>query len=86
MSAVAYADPSLDLATSLQDAEDRMGAWLSRAGRVVHIERPDGRTFHATAYERDAYWRRVPVLSAAGDTQCFAIEELALRGVQEKCW
>jgi hypothetical protein len=84
---IAFADPTLDIPSALQTAEDALGRWLgSMKGREVHIERPDGTQFHATAYERDVYWRRVPVMSAAGDTQCLAIEELALRGVQERCW
>jgi hypothetical protein len=84
MSAVAYADPTLDLPTSLQDAEDRMGAWLSRAGRVVHIERPDGRVFLAVAYEHNE--RLTPVAWAFADTQVFALEELAEEGVRRRLW
>ena len=83
---IAYADPTLSLPTSLEAAEDSLGRWLSKPGRGVEIERPDGRQYQATAYERDGLYRRVLVLSAVGDTQVFALEELALRGAQEELW
>jgi hypothetical protein len=84
VSAAAYADPSLDLPTSLQDAEDRLGIWLSKAGRVVHVERPDGRVFLAVAYEHEE--RLTPVAWAFADTQVFALEELAEEGVRTGRW
>jgi hypothetical protein len=86
MSAVAWADPSIDAPTSLECAEDRFGVWLAQPGRGIEIERPDGRIFQAIAYERDGLYRRQLVLKANGDTQVLAIEELALLGAQERYW
>jgi hypothetical protein len=86
MSAVAYADPTLDLATSLQDAEDRMGRWWSVPGHGVEVERPDGLQYQAVAYSRDSLFRRMLILKADADTGALALEELAMRGCQEGAW
>ena len=81
---IAYADPTLSTPSALEQAEDAMGRWLSKAGRVVHIERPDGRVFLAVAYEHGE--RLTPIAWAFGDTQVFALEELAEEGVRSGRW
>ena len=81
---IAFADPSLDAPTAQQDADDRMGVWLNKPGRVVHIERPDGRVYLAVAYEHNE--RLTPVAWAFGDTQVFALEELAEAGCATGKW
>jgi hypothetical protein len=79
-------DPSVDyeFRSLAHDACSRMGVWLSKAGRVVHIERPDGRVFLAVAYEHNE--RLTPVAWAYADTQVFALEELAEEGVRRGLW
>jgi hypothetical protein len=82
---IAYADFSLDAPRSLEMAEDRMGRWASQPGCYVHIERPNGTQFHATAYQRTPE-RLLKVCTSPGDTQVLALEELALRGCQSGAW
>ena len=81
---IAYADPSLDAPTSLQDALRRLDEWQRKPGCVVHTERPDGRVFLAVAYENGD--RVTPIAWGYGDTREFATEELAEAGAQARKW